>query len=160
MAIMKRPILLLLVLICFFSYALQIDKFKPLNALAGGTWQMKTKKGFICERWTKANTNELRSIGFKVIGADTVIEERVRVIKKDNDIYYVPTVTGQNSGKEVFFKLTSTTNGEYIFTNPEHDFPQRVVYQLIAPDSLHAWVDGQYNGKYVKQDFHYKRVNN
>ncbi|MES2427291.1 MAG: DUF6265 family protein [Bacteroidota bacterium] len=82
------------------------------------------------------------------------------MIKKGNDIYYVPTVTGQNAGKEVLFELTSTTNGEYIFTNPEHDFPQRVVYQFITADSLHAYVDGQYNGKFVKQDFHYKRVNN
>ncbi len=121
---------------------------------------MKTKKGIICERWIKTNANELRSSGFKVIGTDTTVEEKIRLIKKDKDIYYIPTVTGQNGGKEVLFKLTSTVNGEYIFTNPEHDFPQRVVYQFITADSLHAYVDGQYNGKFVKQDFHYKCFNN
>lgn len=157
---MKRSLLFLSIIISYCSYAQQMDKLKPLHGLAGGTWQMKTKKGFICERWTKTNAIELKSIGFKVIGADTTIEEKVRVIKKGSDIYYIPTVSGQNEGKEVYFKLTSTTNGEYIFTNPEHDFPQRVVYQFINADSLHAYVDGQYKGKYVKQDFHYKRVNN
>ncbi|MES2427292.1 MAG: hypothetical protein V4560_09985, partial [Bacteroidota bacterium] len=47
-----------------------------LYTLAGGTWQMKTKKGYVCERWTKTSVTELRSIGFKVIGADTIIEEK------------------------------------------------------------------------------------
>ena len=157
---MKKLSVVILLLICFVAYAQQTDKFKPLYALAGGTWQMKTKKGLICERWTKTNATELNSIGFKVIGTDTTIEEKVRLIKKGNNIYYIPTVIGQNGGNEVLFRLTSTTNGEYIFTNPEHDFPQRVVYQFITADSLHAYVDGQYNDKFVKQDFHYKRISN
>jgi hypothetical protein len=42
---------------------------------------MKTKKGFICEQWTKTSSIELQSLGFKVIGTDTTIEERVCFIK-------------------------------------------------------------------------------
>ena len=121
---------------------------------------MKTPKGIMGERWKKTANSELQSIGLKVTGGDTTILEKVRVIKKDNAIYYVPTVKDQNGGKEVYFKLVSSTNNQFIFSNPEHDFPQRVVYHLISRDSLHAWVDGQYNGKFVKQDFYYKRINN
>lgn len=133
--------------------------FRALYALAGGTWQMKTKTGAICERWKKINANELHSQGFKVTGHDTIWLEKVQLVHKGNDIYYIPTVTDENAGKPVSFKLTSTKNGQFVFENPGHDFPQRVVYQFITPDSLHAWVDGTIKGKLKKQHFYYKRVN-
>ncbi len=155
---MKKLLTLIAFVACWSAYAQAPGTFAPLYALAGGTWQMKTKKGYICERWKKISKTEMYSEGFRVTGKDTVIEEKVRVVQKSDGIYYIPTVTGQNDGKEVHFKLTSSTNKEYIFSNPEHDFPQRVIYHLVAPDSLHAWIDGQYKGKYVKQDFYYNRV--
>ncbi len=154
-----KPILFILAIILgFFNYAQHTDAFKSLSALAGGTWQMKTSKGFIDERWKIISPTELYSTGFRVIGKDTTIEEKVRVIKKGDDIYYVPTVKDQNGGKEVYFKLTSTEKGEFIFSNPAHDFPQRVIYQIISRDSLHAWIDGEVKGKFIKQDFYYSRV--
>jgi hypothetical protein len=155
---MKKLLLVVVLFLCCLAYGGPTDTFTSLYPLAGGTWQMKTKKGFICERWKKINSNELQSIGFRVAGIDTVIEEKVRLIKKGDSIYYVPNVTDQNGGKEVCFKLTSSAKGEFVFSNPAHDFPQRVVYQFISRDSLYAWVDGLYKGKYVKQDFRYTRV--
>jgi hypothetical protein len=136
----------------------QAGTFSPLYTMAGGTWQMKTKKGYICERWKKLSATEMQSQGFKVTGKDTVTEEQVKIVQRGDGIYYIPTVNGQNGGKEVPFKLASSINKEYIFANPSHDFPQRVGYHLVSQDSVHAWIDGQYNGKYVKQDFYYKRV--
>jgi hypothetical protein len=155
---MKRSILFAAAITCSFVYSGTTETFKSLQFLAGGTWQMKTKKGLICERWKVINKSELQSQGFKVIGKDTMIEENVHLVQKGDSICYIPTVSNQNGGKPVSFKLISSANKEFVFSNPAHDFPQRVVYHMVSQDSLHAWVDGQYKGKFVKQDFYYKRV--
>ncbi len=118
---------------------------------------MKTKTGFTCEQWKMINPNELQSSGFDVVGSRTIVEEKVKLIKNRAGIFYIPTVLNQNGGKEVRFKLTSAANGQFVFSNPTHDFPQRIVYQFASKDVLHAWVDGKVKGKFVKQDFYYKR---
>ncbi len=157
---MKKEILLIaLVLSLIDSYAQQTNNFKPLVMLTGGSWQMKTAKGVTGETWKKVNDNELHNQGYKVnLAGDTSLLENVQLIKKGNDIYYMSLVKNQNEGKSVPFKLTTSTGKQFIFTNPAHDFPQRIVYEFITPDSLHAWIDGQNNGKFAKQDFYYKRV--
>jgi hypothetical protein len=142
-----------------FTVYVQQDIFKPLHQLSGGTWKMKTPKGFICEQWNKKGDTELMGRGFRVNGADTVVEENVRLTMKDGYIYYIPTVNGENDGKPVIFKLTSAFKGVYMFSNPERDYPQVVAYQFITKDSLNAWIDGTIGGKKKRVDFHYRRVN-
>ncbi len=153
---MKKYLLLILLLICAIVYA-QSPGIKALYPLTG-RWEMKTKKGIIGESWKKVNAYELQSVGYEVKGKDTTWLEKVQLLKKADGIYYIPIVKDQNGGKYVLFKLTSAVNNEFIFSNPAHDFPQRVIYHLVKPDSLHAWIDGQYKGKYVKQDFYYHRI--
>jgi hypothetical protein len=39
------------------------------------------------------------------------------------------------------------------FENPAHDFPQRVIYKLTAPDKLGARIEGMRNGNLRGVDF-------
>ena len=144
-------------LLCAFTLREQ-HSFLQLYALTGGTWEMKTKKGAICERWQMINDNEIHGQGFKVIGHDTTLLEQVRLIRKNNEVYYIPTVSNQNGGQAVSFKLTEVKGRQFTFSNPAHDYPQFVVYDILSPDSLHAWTDGKNNGKALKVDFYYRRV--
>jgi hypothetical protein len=132
--------------------------FQALYQLTGGSWRMKTAKGVTGERWKKVSNDELQNQAFKINGKDTMLLERVQLVKKGNDVYYISMVQNQNDGKSVPFKLTESANNQFIFSNPAHDFPQRIVYQFVTQDSIHAWIDGQYNGKFIKQDFYYKRT--
>ena len=45
----------------------------------------------------------------------------------------------------------------FVFENPEHDFPKRIVYKLITTDSLHAYIDDGKEDSKKKQNFYYKR---
>lgn len=149
----------LFLLAAFTPIIQQGNIFKPLHQLAGGTWKMKTAKGYICEQWTKTNETELSGRGFRVAGSDTTIEENVQLTVKDGYIFYIPTVNGQNDGKPVLFKLMSSYKGVYTFSNPDHDYPQVVAYQFVSKDSLNAWIDGTIQGNRKRIDFHYKRMN-
>ena len=145
-------------LLSSFAETKQQRSFQQLHALTGGTWVMKTKKGFICERWKKVDGHTLRNESFKVAGSDTTILEQVDLVEKENGINYVSTVKDQNGSNPVPFKLIGSKDGQFIFANPEHDFPQRIIYHFVSQDSLHAWIDGKYNGIETRSDFYYKRV--
>ena len=128
--------------------------FKKLSGLVGA-WQMNTKRGVIGEEWKSISENQLQSRGYFISnGTDTVVNERVTLEKKGDGIYYTSTVANQNGGQSVAFKLTAVENKSYIFENPQHDFPKRIVYELVSSDSLHAFTDG--GGK--RLDFGYRRV--
>ncbi|MFD0750327.1 DUF6265 family protein [Mucilaginibacter calamicampi] len=150
---MKRFFPFVAILFCGFITA---DNFSALSALVGGTWKMKTANSYSCEQWVKVSGNELSSIAFDVKGKDTTVLERVRLVNKGGIISY--NVTGAKSGDKTSFKLKSAKNNQYIFEDQTHDFPQRVIYHFIKPDSIHAWVDGKFKGKYEKIDYYYKRV--
>jgi hypothetical protein len=146
-----------IILVSFTKTSQQLP-FQRLSELAGGTWVMNTKKGTLCEEWKRAHNTLLTSRAYKTEGKDTIMTERVQLSMRGVDVYYTSTVADENSGKPVPFKLVSVNGNEFIFSNPEHDFPQRIGYELVSKDSIHAWIDGKYNGKDVKRDFYYKRI--
>jgi hypothetical protein len=148
---------------CFFILSAFVSKqsvnkeiFKQLYALEG-RWIMKTSKGFIGEEWIKMNDEYLQNRGFVVKGADIIITERVALTIKKEEIFYTSTVEDQNNKKPISFKLTSGKNNIFIFENPQHDFPKRIVYELISTDSLHAYIDDGSNGTKKRRDFYYKK---
>ena len=102
-----------------------IDTFSWLK----GTWEMKKKNGTSrLEVWTKHDDNTLIGKGLKVSGSDTTELESIKLVFQDEDFWYVPTVPDQNNAMPVKFKLVSQEGFKYIFENPQHDFPQRIIY--------------------------------
>jgi hypothetical protein len=132
--------------------------FMQLFELTGGTWIMSVPEGFICEQWREVDDHHLKGRSFKIIGTDTTVLETMTLVEKDNHISYDPVVANNGNDKNVNFPLASSQNNTFIFSNPQHDFPQRIIYQFVSKDSLHAWIDGKYNGKEIKKDYYYRRV--
>lgn len=155
---MKSTLFLFAVIVLASFTGRQQLPFQQLTVLAGGTWVMQTKKGTLCEEWKRAHNTLLTNRAYKTEGKDTTMMERVQLSMRGTDVYYTSTVADENAGKPVPFKLISANGNEFIFSNPDHDYPQRIGYQFVSKDSVHAWIDGKYNGKDVKKDFYYKRV--
>lgn len=129
--------------------------FKELYTLEG-SWKMNTKRGAVCEEWKKVNRNYLQSKGYMIKGKDTLISERIALTNTKEGIFYTSTVEDQNNKQPIAFKMTGSENNMFVFENPQHDFPKRIVYKFITADSLHAYIDdGTETGK--RQNFYYKR---
>ena len=73
----------------------------------------------------------------------------------DGNVYYVAKPSGQ---PEASFKLIKSTATESVFENPEHDFPQRIIYRLQSDGSLFARIEGVSKGKERGVDFPMKRA--
>jgi hypothetical protein len=93
-------------------------------------------------------------------GTDTTINERVALTRTKKDVFYTSTVEDQNDKKPVAFKLTSANGNVFVFENPEHDFPKRIVYHLVSSDSLHAYTDDGMEGTKKIQHFYYSKQKN
>ena len=158
---MKKQILtLVLLLILGFGFN-SVAQNKPLKTLAFviGQWEMKTSKGKIIELWTKNSDNRLSGKSYRINAkGDSLLTETLVIKNIGKDIFYCSTVTGQNAGGEVCFKLISQDNNTYVFENKEHDFPQRIIYQNQGKNDLLAWIEGEFNGKTKKSTFKYNRM--
>jgi len=152
-------LLLLTLLITSFSEAqAQQNKrhFKRLHKLEG-TWEMQTKKGKLYEVWTKQDAHLLQSRSFRVNGTDTLLQETVALALRDGDIFYTPTVPNQNEGQPVPFKLTKVEGRSYYFENPQHDFPQRIIYDLKSKQNLEVRIDGNTPRGFREMKFVFKK---
>jgi len=124
-----------------------------------GKWKMETKKGIIYEKWKSSNDSTLsgKSMLVKNTTGDTVFLEKIQLVYRNNAYYYIPVAEGQNNNQPVEFKLTSHNENGFIAENPEHDFPKRILYNLITKDSIHAVVDGGPAMPQKKTNFYYSR---
>ena len=131
--------------------------FKKLYALEG-TWKMTTKRGAICEEWKKIDNNYLQNKGYMIKGVDSIITERVALTNTKDGVFYTSTVEDQNNKQAISFRMTKAEGNTFIFENAEHDFPKRIVYNLVTADSLHAYIDDGINGT-KRQNFYYRKQN-
>ena len=154
---MKKILIAVIAITCLAAFKLTDNSkiFKKLYALEG-TWKMNTKRGAVCEEWKKVDNNYLQNRGYMIKGNDTIITERVALTNTKAGILYTSTVEDQNNKQPIAFKMTKNEDNMFVFENPEHDFPKRIVYRFVTTDSLHAFIDdGTEAGK--KQNFYFKR---
>ena len=154
---MKNLLIAVTIVLCLSAFFISRDDkvFKKLYVLEG-TWKMNTKRGAVCEEWKKVDNNYLQNRGYMIKGNDTIITERVALTNTKAGILYTSTVEDQNNKEPIAFKMTRNEDNMFVFENPEHDFPKRIVYKFITTDSLHAFIDdGTETGK--KQNFYLKR---
>ncbi|MGC4100652.1 DUF6265 family protein [Ferruginibacter sp.] len=153
---MKYGVIIIAGMFLLSAYITTRNDFKRLYALEG-TWRMKTKRGLLCEEWKKINDDHLQSRGYIIRNNDTIINERVALTRQGDDIFYTSTVENQNNKQPVAFKMTKQQGNSFIFENPQHDFPKRIVYELVNTDSLHAFIDDGIDDTGHIQHFYYKR---
>jgi hypothetical protein len=130
--------------------------FSKLHTLCG-MWSMETKKGMLYERWQKVNDSTLSGKSYRVNKTDTVMLEDVDLVIRNYNIYYIPRTTGQNDEKPVTFTLKTMADSKYVFENLQHDFPQKIVYELPLNNGLHAWIEGNTSSGAKRLDYTYKK---
>jgi len=122
-----------------------------------GDWSTGSSRGIYSEQWRYENDTLFRGRSFMVRNSDTLFSETIELYLSSKEIYYVPSVSNQNEGKPILFRLTSAIETTFTFENPLHDFPQRIVYSHPAPDSLVACLEGDIKGVSRKEYFRMKR---
>ncbi|MEO8569118.1 MAG: DUF6265 family protein [Ginsengibacter sp.] len=158
---MKYPgtlsVVFLMNILTGFTQQKTSSELRSLNWLIG-TWQMEKKNGLLTESWQQTNDSTFDESSYlQKTSGERKLLENVQIVFRENNLYYIPTVSEQNNRQPVKFLITSSSNKMFIAENPEHDFPKRIVYEMISPDSLHARIDGGPSMPDKKSDFYYSR---
>ena len=116
------------------------DNFNKLSWLTG-TWnRTNVKPGRKAhERWEMTGKHEMKGWGVTMKEQDTAFVEKLKLVIKDNKIWYVADVSHNKA--PVFFELTAINNDGFTCENPTHDFPKKIVYKING-NKLIATISG------------------
>ena len=107
------------------------------------------------EQWTKLEGQSMLGMGRTISNGKTVFHEFLQIRERADGIYYIAQ---PNDGTAVSFKLVKVNPNQAIFENPQHDFPQRIIYQRVIDGSLVAVIEGEEKGKPKRVEFAMKHV--
>ncbi len=120
-----------------------------------GKWVGTVKGEIFYEEWSEPQGMIMTGHGYEVKGNDTVFSENIKIEQRGTDFFYIPDVK-ENNGP-VDFKFTGASNDSLIFENPQHDFPQRIVYFHTSGHQMYACIDGKNKGQYMRVEFPFER---
>jgi hypothetical protein len=135
-----------------------VNKEEPLEKFAWleGEWYGTDGEEVMQEKWKKVNDDLFTAHSFILVGTDTVFQEYVKLQDVNDTVYYVVFIHGVPDSTS--FMLTKYEKDEAVFQNPDHDFPQTIVYRRAGDDSLYASIEGLVAGKTRREDFPYRRT--
>jgi hypothetical protein len=138
----------------FFSCqpAKNLDEFNFLT----GKWQGGRDEMILEEVWSKESPDRIQGDGCVISGADTMFHEKMSIELQKGEIYYM--ATSPNKEGPVPFKLISYEKNSWVFENKQHDFPQKITYTHLLPDSLIAAAEGIDKGKLSHETFRFKKI--
>ena len=128
------------------------EDFKKLDWLEGTWIRTNVKPGRSAEeKWQKISPTEWQGLGVTMNGTDTVFVEKLKLVAKDGNIFYVADIV--ENKEPVYFKLTNITGNSFVCENSKHDFPKMIAYQKEG-NKIKATISG--NGKSVDYLFEKK----
>jgi hypothetical protein len=146
-----------LLLLTFVVPLIAADR-PSLNELQfmAGCWSGSSGPVTFEERWMAPAAGSMFGISRTMKQGRTIFFETFAIFEKDGQA--VMSVRLKDGATTTPFKLVQSANGEAIFSNPEHDFPQRILYKRMPDGSLKARIDGVNKGKQAFEEFPMKRA--
>lgn len=135
--------------------AREADAVERLAWLAGCWEGTLANEATYEEVWLRPRGGTLLGMARMTRGGRTMSWEFMRIAEDDDDLVY----TAQPSGQELAsFRARTADSTSVTFENPDHDFPQRILYRLTPPDDLLARIEGERGGELRGFDFPLRRV--
>lgn len=125
----------------------------PLNKLSwlAGCWSHTGAEAGSMEMWTLPAGDTMLGIARTVKNGKTVEWEHTMIRETEPGKWsYVAKPSRQ---PEATFPIKSITDNEVVFENPQHDFPQRIIYKRDGADGLKARIEGVSKGKEKAFDY-------
>ena len=121
-----------------------------------GCWQQTGANGrLVEEQWMTARGNTMMGMSRTVRGDSLIEYEQLRISERAGKAVYHALPSGQQPSE---FTAAAVSDSMVVFENPQHDFPQRIIYRKRGADSIVARIEGTMNGRARAVDFPYTKV--
>ena len=129
-----------------------------VTALAwlAGCWAPEQGDAGSLEHWLPAAGGTMLGVSRTVKKGQTVEFEFMQLrVNADGKLVFIALPSGQ---KETTFVASSVGKDSVTFENPQHDFPQKVIYRRESPNRLIGRIEGTRSGTLRGIDFPMRRV--
>jgi hypothetical protein len=139
----KRTILSLLAACAAMPASAAGDTLEKLGWLQG-CWAAAGGEPGSAEHWMAPAGGTMLGMSRTVRKGRTVAYEFIRIEQgADGRLVFIAQPSGQ---PQASFPLVREDGDAFVFENPAHDFPQRVIYRRVGEASLHARIEGKGKG--------------
>lgn len=132
------------------------ENFSAFADALCGSWQLEHSANI--EYWSKESPDFYSGILYSIEGNDTVVYEKMSLKKIGKQIYFIAEVPDQNNQEPVRFLLNGSSSKALEFENPDHDFPNKIVYTMPLENRLEASISGLINNNPDTIFFNYSRI--
>lgn len=109
-----------------------------------GTWKVENAE--VYEHWDVISETSMKGFSYQMKDNKIQVSEYLSLSLDEQDLIYTALVLNQNQGRGIEFKL-DLSQPLYVFENPEHDFPKKIVYQKLSDSEIMVTVsDGNKKG--------------
>jgi hypothetical protein len=124
-----------------------------------GTWTGPSGQSIVEEHWTQPRAGTMFGVNRTMQNDATVFFEYLRIEHRTDGVYYLASPNGRNPPTpfKMISHIPSKIGGRVIFANPEHDFPQRIVYQREG-DVMTSQIEGMRSGRLAVEGWTWQRV--
>ena len=116
-----------------------------------GKWEDNSQETTFVEQWTANSDESLSGKGYVMSSKDTVFIEYLSIREVNGVLTYFAQVSDHNDGQVIPFGLKDKKDKRMVFENPDHDFPQRIIYELSTDSTLYVYIEGVENGNFRKR---------
>ncbi len=121
-----------------------------------GCWAYEGRNAGSGEQWMAPAGGTMFGLSRTVSGGRTVAYEYLRIVEEeDGTLALIASPSGQATAR---FAMLSMAEREVVFSNPEHDFPQRIIYRLGDDGALLGRVEGIVDGQERAANFPMRRT--
>jgi hypothetical protein len=125
-------------------------------AWLAGCWKAENSEPGSVEHWLPAAGGTMLGMSRTVKNGKTVEFEFMQLrLNAEGKLVFIALPSGQ---RETTFVASAVAKDSVTFENPQHDFPQKVIYRLESADRLIGRIEGTRAGTLRGSDFPLRRV--
>jgi Domain of unknown function (DUF6265) len=158
------------VLVTLYSCGNNSDKKSKINSeknnllselnWLSGNWLFSEGKTSFYENWKIIDDSTFVGQGFVLSGADTIGIENLSLKQRNNEITYTAAIHKDKTTNSTDFTFTKKENASYLFENPAHDFPKRIIYKQNGSTKMSVVIDAGKDSTTKNQSFYFTRLSN
>lgn len=127
---------------------------EELSWLAG-CWEQARPGLLVEEQWMRPRSGTMVGMSRTTREGAPAAYELILLRAVDGVVQFQAHPSGQASAA---FTATIVSDTALVVENPDHDFPRRIGYRPVGPDSLRAWIDGGPGEEGRRVEFRYRRT--
>ena len=128
-----------------------LDAFSWLE----GEWIRASGGVTVVESWRRVSEATMEGTVTRSADGTSRVTEHLRLERMGDGVFY--TAKPLENRLPTPFELVEWSDGRFVFENPDHDFPQRIVYLRDGDDGLVARIEGPMDGETRSIDFVFER---